>query len=364
MTQREQEILEILKNEPTISQQDLAKRLGITRSSVAVHITNLLKKGYLLGKGYVVSDEPYVLVIGGSNVDITGFSFQPLIRHDSNVGSVKISLGGVGRNIAENCARLGLKTRLISVIGDDLYGQKILKEAQSIGLNTSDCLILRGEATSTYLCILDETKDMALAINHMESIEKMSVDFILSKRALIERAQVCVLDTNLPQEVLDVLLTQFKDTVFFVDTVSTTKAIKIKQHLKAIHTLKPNRLEALVLCDLQTDASIDDRALAQKLTQLGVQQVFVSHGSEGVYYADSNHSQHRHALKVEVINATGAGDAFMAGLVYAYLKRESMDEACMTAMAASALALTHEDTINPNLSETTLLTTKKEIQHV
>ena len=49
MTQREQEILNILKQEPTISQNDIASRLGITRSSVAVHITNLLKKGYLLG---------------------------------------------------------------------------------------------------------------------------------------------------------------------------------------------------------------------------------------------------------------------------------------------------------------------------
>jgi pseudouridine kinase len=80
MTQREQEILNILKHEPTISQNDIASRLGITRSSVAVHITNLLKKGYLLGKGYIVQDEPYILVIGGSNVDIQGFPRDKLIH--------------------------------------------------------------------------------------------------------------------------------------------------------------------------------------------------------------------------------------------------------------------------------------------
>ncbi|NCU32778.1 MAG: winged helix-turn-helix transcriptional regulator, partial [Candidatus Moranbacteria bacterium] len=121
MTQREQEILAILKTEPTISQQELANRLNITRSSVAVHITNLIKKGYILGKGYVISEDPYVVVIGGANIDIQGYPHQPLIPHDSNIGTVKMSLGGVGRNIAENCARLNIPTRLISVVGNDLY---------------------------------------------------------------------------------------------------------------------------------------------------------------------------------------------------------------------------------------------------
>lgn len=361
MTQREQEILDILKHEPTISQQDLAKRLGITRSSVAVHITNLLKKGYLLGKGYVVSDEPYVVVIGGSNVDIQGFSKGKLIYQDSNIGEVKISLGGVGRNIAENCARLGIRTRLISVIGDDLYGQKILKEAQSIHLNMTESLILRNTSTSTYLCILDETKDMALAINHMDTIEKMSVEFIQSKRSIIERAQLCVLDTNLPQAVLDYLLSEFPKTIFFVDTVSTTKALKIKAHLKSIHTLKPNLLEAKVLTD-QPDSNI--QVIAHKLREQGLQRCFISLGSEGVYVSDPKLNEAIKAPHVTVINATGAGDAFMAGLVYAHLHQQTSCEACQTAMAASKIALSHPDTINPQLSESTLNQTIKENSHV
>ncbi len=73
MTNREKELLELIKINPAISQKELAKSLGITRSSVGVHITNLIKKGYILGKGYVLSHEEYVSVIGGSNVDIIGF---------------------------------------------------------------------------------------------------------------------------------------------------------------------------------------------------------------------------------------------------------------------------------------------------
>lgn len=359
MTQREQEILNILKQEPTISQNDIASRLGITRSSVAVHITNLLKKGYLLGKGYIVQDEPYVLVIGGSNIDIQGFPKEKLIQRDSNIGTVKMSLGGVGRNIAENCARLGVPTRLMSVIGDDPYGQKILKEAQAIGLNMQDTVVLSGESTSTYLSILDETHDMAMAINHMDSIEKLTVDHIRAKRSIIEHAQLVVLDTNLSQAVLDHLLTQYPKTKFFVDTVSTKKALKIKDHLKHIHTLKPNRMEAEVLT-----GSSEKTPLLELGSQLKCKRSFISLGSQGVQVFEGKTHHHFPTKPIEVVNATGAGDAFMAGLVYAYLKGYDIKETCLTAMAASRLALSHPDTINPNLNEQSLHETLKELRHV
>ena len=359
MTQREQEILNILKQEPTISQNDIASRLGITRSSVAVHITNLLKKGYLLGKGYIVQDEPYILVIGGSNIDIQGFPKEKLIQRDSNIGTVKMSLGGVGRNIAENCARLGVPTRLMSVIGDDPYGQKILKEAQAIGLNMQDTVVLSGESTSTYLSILDETHDMAMAINHMDSIEKLTVDHIRAKRSIIEHAQLVVLDTNLSQAVLDHLLTQYPKTKFFVDTVSTKKAMKIKDHLKNIHTLKPNRMEAEVLT-----GSSEKTSLLELGSQLKCKRSFISLGSQGVQVFEGKTHLHFPTKPIEVVNATGAGDAFMAGLVYAYLKGYDIKETCLTAMAASRLALSHPDTINPNLNEQSLHETLKELRHV
>jgi pseudouridine kinase len=359
MTQREQEILNILKQEPTISQNDIASRLGITRSSVAVHITNLLKKGYLLGKGYIVQDEPYILVIGGSNIDIQGFPKEKLIQRDSNIGTVKMSLGGVGRNIAENCARLGVPTRLMSVIGDDPYGQKILKEAQAIGLNMQDTVVLSGESTSTYLSILDETHDMAMAINHMDSIEKLTVEHIRAKRSIIEHAQLVVLDTNLSQAVLDHLLTQYPKTKFFVDTVSTKKALKIKDHLKHIHTLKPNRMEAEVLT-----GSSEKTPLLELGSQLKCKRSFISLGSQGVQVFEGKTHLHFPTKPIEVVNATGAGDAFMAGLVYAYLKGYDIKETCLAAMSASRLALSHPDTINPNLNEQSLHETLKELRHV
>ena len=361
MTNREQEILALLRTNPLISQNELAQTLGITRSSVAVHITNLMKKGHILGKGYIVREDDYVCVIGGSNMDIQGFPSSELIYRDSNIGTVKMSLGGVGRNIAENLVRMGIQTRLISVIGDDVYGQKILEEARHIGLDMQDTLVLSGENTSTYLSILDHSMDMVLAISHMDICERMTVDYIKSKRHVIEHASLCVLDTNLPIEVIEYIVTTFKDTVFFLDTVSSAKAKKVKSLLGYFHTIKPNRIEAEILTGIEIKDASDLSKAAAICHEKGVKQVFISLGDEGVYYSNKESSQTLKAPNVSIINATGAGDAFLAALALGHVMQMSTGESAQLAVAASVIALSHENTINPLMSEETLFEKVKEL---
>ena len=88
MTQRERQLLEWIRENPMISQQELADKAGITRSSVAVHISNLMKKGCITGKGYIVRTAPYVAVVGGVNMDIGAVSAGKLVARDSNPGHV------------------------------------------------------------------------------------------------------------------------------------------------------------------------------------------------------------------------------------------------------------------------------------
>ena len=156
MTQRERQILRWIEENPLISQQELADKAGIARSSVAVHISNLMKKGHIAGKGYIVSTAPYAVVVGGVNMDIGGVSAAPLVSADSNPGVVRISLGGVGRNIAHNMALLGVDTRLLTAFGDDAHAQRIAASCGELGIDISRALQVPGERTSTYLFIADE----------------------------------------------------------------------------------------------------------------------------------------------------------------------------------------------------------------
>lgn len=361
MTNREQELLELIRKRPTISQKELASKLGITRSSVGVHITNLTKKGYIVGKGYVLKNEDFVSIVGGANMDIIGFPRNKLISKDSNPGEVKLSLGGVGRNIGENLARLGIETKLISVVGDDVYGNKLLEEARSIGLDMKESLILKDGSTSTYVAILDENGDMNVGISYMDIFDRITVDFIKEKKPLIENSKLCILDTNIPKEVIDYLLTQCKKTVFFLDTVSTSKAKKVKDNIGLFHTIKPNKIEAEMLSGISIKNQQDLIKASEYFLNKGVKRVFITLGEDGVFYNDGEHTNHIHNSKVEVVNATGAGDAFVAALAYSYFYDFDIERSTRFAMAASVLALSHEETINPNISLENINKKMKEI---
>lgn len=232
MTNREKELLQILKDNPMISQNDLADMLNITRSSIGVHISNLIKKGYIKGKGYIIDEQPYCSVVGGANMDIQCFPKGELVYHDSNPGNAKLSLGGVGRNIAENMIRMGIRTKLITVFGDDLYSKAIIDGAKEIGLETEDSLFLEKTNGSTYFSVLNQHGDLEVAIASMDIFENLDENFIKRKEKILANSRVIVIDTNISKEVIEYIVKNIKNVDFFLDTVSTAKGIKIKELFK------------------------------------------------------------------------------------------------------------------------------------
>ncbi|MCF6182299.1 carbohydrate kinase [Lutibacter sp.] len=351
MTKREQEILIILKENPLISQQELANMLGIKRSSVGVHLSNLLKKGYLKGKGYIINEAPYLVVLGGANVDIVGFTDVPLVLKDSNQGTLKISMGGVGRNIAENLVRLGLNTKLISVIGDDTNGRQLKSHSQQIGLDILDSLFLKNQPTSVHLAIMDEHNDMALGLSAMNIYNQFSLAFIKKKHKILQKAKCIVLDTNMPKIILDEVATNYHSQKLFLDAVAGSKALRAKDLLKYLHLLKVNRLEAEILSGLKIKKITDVSKLANYFHKIGVKNVCITLGSDGAFYSNAKIKGFIKPQKISIINANGAGDAFMAGFIFYDLQNKSLKESATFGMACAAVTLEHEDNVHPELQQ-------------
>lgn len=350
MTIREEEILKIISENPLISQNDLAKKLGITRSSVAVHITNLTKKGFILGKGYVLKESPYVLVIGGANIDIQGFPNDIMKLSDSNPGIIKTSLGGVSRNIAENISRLSLDVKLITAIGKDDFGKRILNEGMHIGMDFSHSLILDDKPTSTYLSILNELGEMVVAVSDMGILENINAKFLRKKHSIIKNSLLTVVDCNVSFEVLDFLTSNYSNIPFFLDTVSSKKAIKVKDIIGKFHTIKPNKLECEVLTGIKIKNKDDVIKVSEYFFEKGVKQVFISLGEDGLFYSNGTCSGFVNKINVKPINTTGAGDAFVAALAYGYINDFPIEYLAKFATAASLMTICHEDTVNPNIS--------------
>lgn len=349
MTQRERQILQLIEADPLISQQAIADKLGITRSSAGVHISNLMKKGCIAGRGYVLRSGTYAVVVGGVNVDIGGRSYAPLVEADSNPGRVSISLGGVGRNIAHNLSLMGTDVRLLSAYGDDLNGERVAASCSELGIDLSHALRVEGGVTSTYLYLADDHGEMALAVSDMDICKKITPRYLASQLPLLHNAQVIAADTNLPEESL-VFLAKNATVPLFVDPVSTVKAEKIRSILPMIHTLKPNKLEAELLSGVQIHSNADLDKAADKLLSMGVHRLFISLGADGVYAAMGSERLILPNLPGKMVNTTGCGDAFMAALVWAYLEGMTLADTATAGLAAGSIAMESADTINPHMS--------------
>ena len=355
MTQRERQILNWIEADPMISQQELADRAGITRSSVAVHISNLMKKGCIAGKGYIVTRSPYVTVVGGMNMDIGGRPYKKLVAKDSNPGAVRMIPGGVGRNIAHNMSLLGLDVRLLTAFGDDVYAQKLAAVCGELGIDISQSPVIPGRHTSTYLFVNDESGDMQLAVSDMDIYDHLTPQVLQSRRQLLDGSQVVVLDTNLPAETVAWVAKNCRAPIF-ADPVSTAKAEKLRPVLGRLHTLKPNRIEAELLSGVAISDDASLRRAADALLETGLHRVFISLGADGVFAADrSGQVLHLPAPEGNIVSTTGCGDSFMAALAWAYLQGSDLERSARAGLAASTITMASADTINPAMSEEALL---------
>lgn len=294
---------------------------------------------------------PYVALVGGANLDIAAHAHAPLLGGDSNPGRIACSPGGVARNVAENLLRLGLDARLLSVLGDDAFGQVLRQAAQAIGLDLRACPTIAGARTATYLSLHGADGDMGVAVNDMGILEHLTPELLESHRALLQGAHAVLVDCNVRPDVLAWMAETLPHQALFAEAVSVAKCSKLLPVLGALHTLKANRIEAQALSGLAIDGPQSAMAAARALQARGVRNVVISLGAQGAAWCDaSGASGHRAAQPVHMASATGAGDALMAGLLYAHLHRMPMDPAIAWAMACAELTLSSTFANSPALT--------------
>lgn len=291
----------------------------------------------------------YVCVIGGANVDIEGRSDGVLRMHDSNIGSVRVAAGGVGRNIAENLARLGCPTRLLTALGRDTHGSWLHAQTVAAGVDLADVLWCEDRPTPIYLSVLDERGDMLTAINDMSALERLGRDALAARDDAIASALLIVVDCNLADDALEFLFTTHPEGLFFADTVSAAKAPRIRPYLSRLHTLKPNRIEASLLSGVEITDNASLNQACDRLLSQGPRQIFISLGSEGLFYASADDRGKLASLTTRVVSTTGAGDALMAGIVYGHLQGGATESQAQLARAASALTAQSEGAVSEAL---------------
>jgi len=298
-----------------------------------------------------------VSVIGGITADIEGHPYHQLIPGDSNPGRIVMAYGGVGRNITENLARMGVSVNFISAAGDDFAGRGAVRELLELGVNVENVRLLPEENTAVYMSILNLVGDMELALCNMDILERISVGFIDEAYEKVRNSKIIGIDTNLTEESLEYATEKLKDIPLFLDPVSVAKAARAKMIIGRFHTVKPNRMEAEVLSGMSITSGDELEKAAQWFVDQGVKRVFITLGPGGVFYQDEEKSGMIRPEPGEIVSATGAGDAFSAAILYSYLHGFDIKKTAETGMAAAKIAMQSKSAVNSRMSEELLLQT-------
>jgi pseudouridine kinase len=354
LSPREREIIALLRSQPTLDAAGLARSLGTTKGAVAVALSSLTQKGEIIGRGYLLRGEPSAVVIGGAVWDVKARSSAGLRLRTSNPSTASRTPGGVGRNIAENLARLGGRVQLIAAIGADSAGRELLARTAEAGVDVSQ-VIFSPHATGSYLAALDSDGELVVGMSDMLATDSLDVVAVARSQDLIEQAAIVVVDGNLPPAVVDwtLAVAAAVDVPVVLEPVSVAKAARLRPVLgehRPVFAMKPNLDELSALVELPV--ADDERSIvaaARQLQARGVVNVWVSRAASGGVLVGPDGVLTTSSPLVEVVDVTGAGDAMTAGFVHGLLWGLDLATAARRGQLAAALTVASAQTVRPDL---------------
>jgi pseudouridine kinase len=286
-----------------------------------------------------------IMIIGGANIDIIAKAKNELLMHDSNVGVMEISYGGVGRNIVENLARLGNEVHFLTAIGNDEFGKSLKADLKILKVDLSGSFF-SSKRSGLYLALCEPDGEMKIAICDNEIIQGLNPEYLESILDYINSFDHFAIDTNLSKSTLDFLFRNLKGKIY-VDATSITKAMLLEPHLSRISLLKGNAAEIAALSKVKGDINSQINALLN----LGVKRVVATSGQGPVYYNQDGMIKSATPLPEKPLSTTGCGDAFMSGLIHGILLGSTFDQSIDFGFKAASATMKVVGACNPELDK-------------
>ena len=325
LTVQEARVLDHLRTDPFLTQQDLADLLGSARSTVATHIRSLVDKGYIEGRAYVLGKpDPGVLCIGGINVDVAFRLDSTLVPGTSNTGTATETPGGVARNVAEAVAVTGTPAILLGPIGDDARGRAIINSTRRVGVECTGVVVRPGETTGVYTAVIGPDGDLVIGLNDMHVLDTVTWDDIRPTPSQLARTRWMFVDANLQPDVIAAAVNaaSIAKVAIAADAVSIPKAHRLAESRFGL--LFCNLEEASVLLGSRVDSVSD---AVRSLVEVGHKTAVVTDGARGAWWADQNGSGHCPAIDTAGGDVTGAGDSLVAGTLASLCQRNPLADA-------------------------------------
>jgi pseudouridine kinase len=281
-----------------------------------------------------------VWCFGAANIDRQARAHRSVRLGTSNPVTIRTSLGGVARNVAESLARLGLPVGLVSRMGSDPSAERILGAMARLGLDLSQVTRSATSGTASYTAVLEPGGEMTVAIADMGIYDEMVPAVLAPALAAAEAASAWFVDANLPAEGIAAILAHpGRPALVAVDAVSSPKSEKLRGLLDRIGLLCLNRDEAEAITGHPVTDETTAWAALRRLRAAGVARVVLNRGGDGALIADAAGEAAIPACPADLVDVTGAGDAAAAGTLYGLVTGLALPDAARLGRAAAALAL-------------------------
>lgn len=362
MNEREQAVLALIRQNPFMSQQEMADAMNLSRPVLANLVSSLTKQGKIVGRAYILPEENEIICIGGANLD-RKFHVKGNVQFGtSNPASSSFSVGGVGRNIAENLGRLNHQVTLLTTAGKDADWQ-VIQEASESFMNLRYVEQLAEASTGSYTAIMDEQGELALAVANMEVYDLLLPSLLKKHETMLVNAGCFILDLNCPKETVAYIqqVAVARNIPLVIVPVSSPKMNRLPETLQGVTWFICNTDEAETIVGHKIENATHYEKALQQLLQLGAEHVIITAGSKGVYAASATIAPSHFAAKVidKIEDVTGAGDAFVSAVIHSWLTGQSFATSIDAGLTNAKNTLASPYTVRPELS-VDLLTSEME----
>lgn len=299
-------------------------------------------------------DGEHILVIGGTLLDTKGKPTRGLAPNTSNPGTIRSTRGGTARNVAENLGRFGADVLLMSAVGDDISGRRLLAQTADTGVNLDYVQIIPNENTGAYIALLDADGSLSVALDDVRVMRHITPDYLYRHRRLFRDAQMVLVDGSLTQEALATAVNLCKKykVRLCADPSSTRLAHRLCSYIPDLSLVVPNEAEAAELCGVHfqgfnPDASMD---AARQLVQMGVEIAVITLADFGLSFATFDETGYLPVDPAEKVDSTGTGDAVTAAIIFGLINDLTPTESIRLGAAAAGLTLQTAETVVPDLS--------------
>jgi len=290
-----------------------------------------------------VPDQPNILVVGSINMDMVVRCDRIPAPGETVCGhqGLLTSPGGKGANQAVAAARMGGKVAMIGAVGTDAFGGQLLHALAGEGIDTSAVTIIDDQATGVAAILVDAHGDNAIAVAGGANCAVTADDHVYPHEHLFEQADIVLLQLEIPQPTVwaAAVIARHHGCKVILDPAPCHKGLC--QEICRVDIICPNVLEAEMITGHKSGHDRADRSIALDLIARGAGAAVLKLGPRGsMVVTDDGQIERLDAYKVDIVDTTGAGDAFCGALAVAVAAGHGLPAAARIANAAGAIACT------------------------